>query len=235
MDQQAFEPANQAVARSTLHSTTSTITTTAQPPEASLLGIPKELLNYIIILTVVEDPDADPVAYLEKHSPGLCILPCDKIRSFPLPPLARTCTTLEAIVSPIYYGQSTFTFRSPSELCFWLSVKRRGYRVALVRRARIHFQKPGRGGEHKYRNAGLEVFLEDKTSALAISIEDPFHACERCRSSLMSMVDEINGFGIGYGGERITALARRLRPDAMACQNISGCTTCWWLAEKPFW
>lgn len=83
------------------------------PPEASHFSLPAELLNHIATLTVVEDPDADQAALLleqrEQDDYGVYGYK-SRVLAFPSPAVVRTCTALEAIALPIYYGQNTFRF-----------------------------------------------------------------------------------------------------------------------------
>jgi hypothetical protein len=135
-DKQDLEPAKQAAANSA-SSLSTTTNTDAQPPRASLLGLPKELLNYIITLAVIEDPDADQTALLSKQLTESEAGPLYEARSFRSPALARSCTELDAIVRPIYYGQNTFAFCSASVAHAWLRRERRKQSEAPVRRIRI--------------------------------------------------------------------------------------------------
>ena len=96
----------------------------AQPPEASLLSLPNELLNYVCELTVVKDPDEGPT---EAHVGFKRMITRRHLFRCPTPSpaLGRTCRVLEETVLPIYYGRNTFAFRSPSPASRWLSQKRR--------------------------------------------------------------------------------------------------------------
>lgn len=79
----------------------------AQPPEASLLGLPKELLHYIVELAVVKDPDEGPTkadVEFRRLKARRHLFRCPT----PSPALGRTCKVLEAIVLPINYSQNIF-------------------------------------------------------------------------------------------------------------------------------
>ena len=93
MDKQTNAPADKAVANSAPTSTTSTVTAVtdkAQPPQASLLGLPKELLNDIITLAVVEEPDDDQITLMSKQLRETSVGTPGRIRAFRSPALART-------------------------------------------------------------------------------------------------------------------------------------------------
>ena len=55
------KPTKQRFAKPISPSETDTTADDAQHPSTSLLGLPKELLNYIVELAVVNDPDEGPV------------------------------------------------------------------------------------------------------------------------------------------------------------------------------
>jgi hypothetical protein len=198
IDQQILEPANQAVANAISPSTTDMVTTTAQPPKASLLGLPKELLNYIIALVVVEDPDAGLYTLLLEQLLDTRFVPRGQIRAFRTPALARTCTALEAIVLPVYYGQNTFTFCSARHAYHWLHQMRRGQGETSVRQIRVYFEQYssralGLGPDCKREPLG--VYLKDSTDKLAVTVVSPFvvGACRKCRNNLLNTIEMING------------------------------------------
>ena len=65
MNHQIIKPARQTAADSASASITSTVTTDPQPPTVSLLGLPVELLKYIITLAVsAEEPKPDSHKFL---------------------------------------------------------------------------------------------------------------------------------------------------------------------------
>ena len=145
-DKRDFRSTKRAITISTSTSETSTSATDAQPPRASLLGLPAELLNSIVELTVVKDPDEGPIIADVYFKPlegrnNRHAFRCSK----PSPGLARTCTVLEAIALPMYYGQNTFSFRSCTHACRWLSLKRKKG-LALIRRVKILFDTIWGGG-----------------------------------------------------------------------------------------
>jgi hypothetical protein len=126
-DKRDLRSTKRATTTSLSTSETETPATDAQPPRASLLGLPTELLNSIVELTVVKDPDEGPIiadVYFKplKGRSNRHAFRCSK----PSPGLARTCTVLEAIALPMYYGRNTFSFRSSAHACRWLSLKRKG-------------------------------------------------------------------------------------------------------------
>lgn len=227
MDQQDPEPAIQATASLTSPPDTITVATSAQPPRACLLGLPKELLNYIIILAVVEDPDADPKALLLKqyHETKGQIRP----HWHPQPALAQTCNALRPTVLPIYYGQNAFTFYSAEQALSWLLHKRQS--VGTVQRIRVYFEVIRKLDEEpKWKQQALEMYLEDKSNVLAVSLDSPFcvGSCEICRSRLVEEIEKINGRGSSSdnGEERLTALADYFNSEGRVFGFRDGCTVC---------
>lgn len=210
-----LEPSKQAVANSASPSATNPV---AQPPRASLLGLPKELLNHIITLAVVEDPDANLYAMLSKQHEETNTEPPGKIRAFRSPALARSCTELEKIVLPIYYGQNTFSFCSASIACDWLRCERRKKGEAPVGRIRTYLD-PGLFNTIEY--ATLEFFVEDKTGMLAAPAESAYYLnmCNTCQNALVSKIGEINGRDRYYnsGEKRLTVLAYELFHSPVVC------------------
>lgn len=141
MDHQIIKPARQTAADSASASITSTVTTDPQPPTATLLGLPVELLNYIITLAVpAEEPKPDLQTFLLQQRQKASIEPKGTFNAYPTPALAGTCTTLEAIVLPIYFGQNPSIFCSPELAYDWLSTRRRGRSASTVRQVWIHFE-----------------------------------------------------------------------------------------------
>lgn len=217
----ASKRAEQTVAKSTSPSATKTIATNVQPPEASLLGLPKELLNYIIELAVLKDSDEDPTeANVEfKQLKGGQRVFRDPT---PSPALGRTCKILEAIVLPIFYGQNTFAFRSTDHASCWLSLKRRRWGMALVRRIRIRFAVKGMQGAVSQRKKGenveVELLLRDKTGKLALAARCSFfaRACQWCLRVLLGKIRDINGRTHCYksGLDRLLALFEYLSDKA---------------------
>lgn len=225
MDQQDSALAIQGTFYSTSPSANSRLAANTQPPRASLLGLPKELLNHIIILAVVNDPDTDPTARLSKQRPNVRLH--GRVRVFSSPALARTCTALEAIVWPIYYGQNTFDFCSSTVAFQWLSQERRKRCLAPVRRIRIHYRA-------MRWELALEVYLEDETNLLAVTVECSYYVdgCTRCWSRLLSKIEEINdrGLYLEFDDMRLATLAYHLHPWNPDPWTAYGCTICgiWW-------
>jgi len=168
------------------------------------------LISHIIALAVVEDPP-DILEVFSKQRVRAGMGCYGRAHAFPSPALARTCTALEAIVLPVYYGQNTFDFRSASVAFYWLSQKRRYWREASVRRIRIHFPFDIPGKE-AWRREELEVYLEEGTNTLAASVESPFYAstCKECWRALLTAIENENGVGwvLGSAQWRLAAVAR---------------------------
>lgn len=83
-------------------------------PQAHLLGIPKELLNKIIILaTAIPLPLSKDEEKATNDALGIQT-------NLSSPALARTCSALETAVLSTYYGQNTYSFKSASEAAAWL-------------------------------------------------------------------------------------------------------------------
>lgn len=199
----------QRIAKPISTSETETTTIDAEHPRASLLGLPKELLNYIIGLAVVKDPEEGPteaIVELQRLKGSGYILRCET----PSPALGRTCRVLESIVLPIYYGQNTFAFCSHYHTCHWLSSTRKRRGMSSIRRIRILFDVIGR--HNVERLVEMELFLEDKTDRLALAVGCPFYAqaCQWCRRILMDRIEDINGNTRQYksGVGRLLALVR---------------------------
>ncbi|KAM0701590.1 hypothetical protein Q7P35_010498 [Cladosporium inversicolor] len=210
-----LEPPEQAVADS---ASPPAINPVAQPPRASLLGLPKERLNYIITLAVVKDPDANLYALLSKQHEETSTGPPSKIRAFRSPALARSCTELEKIVLPIYYGQKTFAFCSASIAYDWIRCERRKRGEAPVRRIRIYLD-PGLFNTIEY--ATLEFSVEEKTGMLAGPGESGYYLnmCDTCQNALVSKIEDINGRDRYYnsGEKKLAALAHELIHSPVAC------------------
>ena len=112
MDQQTLQVINLAVTdlALTTSSTTSTATTDMQPPTASLLCSPAELLNYIITPAVpAEKSKADLPSFPLAQRQQASVEPEGTLCAYPTPALAGTCTSLEAIVLPIYILRAELT------------------------------------------------------------------------------------------------------------------------------
>jgi hypothetical protein len=172
MDKQTLRPTNPAAANSASPSATGTISADTQPAKASLLGLPKKLLNYIITLAVVGEPDDDQITLMSKQRLETSVGPPGKIRAYRSPALARTCTELEAIVLPIYYGQNVFAFCNASTAHERLRHERRGQDQAPVRQMKIYFD-PGLFLTIEY--ASLKFALEDKTDMLDLPVESAYY------------------------------------------------------------
>lgn len=228
MNDQALKPTNQTAANSESPSATDTVLADTQKPQASLLGLPKELLNYIITLAVVEEPDADQITLMSKQREEISARPPGKIRAFRSPALARTCTELEAIVLPTFYGQNTFAVCTTWTAYEWLRRERRRQDQAPVRRIRIYFD-PGLFNTEEY--ASMVISLEDKAGMMAIRLESAYYLnmCSACQSILASKVEEINHRDCYYGSNerRLAALAYELSCSSLACGIADGCTKCY--------
>lgn len=129
----------------------------APPPRTHLLGLPAELLNYIVTLAVVEDLGFGSLtAGVQRkqfdHKNMILASPAS-------PPLARTCALLKALVTPIYYGQNEFSFYSPDEAVAWLSLKLGRKDEAAVRNIEVNI-----------RGLPVLVSLEDNTNEVAVFI-----------------------------------------------------------------
>lgn len=212
---QDLKPAKHTVAKSISPCATEPDATNAQPPEASLLGLPKELLNYIVELAVVKDPDEGPTE-VKVNSRHVSRCPT------PTPALGRTCKVLEAIVLPIYYGQNTFAFRTSNDACRWLSQRGRRNGMASVRRVKIRFQATGMENGLSPRKDGenleLEIFLRQGSDWLNVAVECSFcaRACYWCELALVGKIDNINTRTHYYnsGLERLLALLEDLSNGA---------------------
>jgi hypothetical protein len=224
-DKKDLKPTERATTTSTSTSETEASATDAQPPRASLLGLPTELLNYIVELIVVKDPDEGPTiadVYFKplKGNRNRHVFRCSR----PSPGLARTCTFLEAIALPMYYGQNTFSFRSSIHACRWLSLKRKKG-MALIRRVKILFDVTD--GDDEELIVEIELFLEEKTDKLVLDINCSFYtqACQRCRRILMNKIEDINGRTRQYmtGSGRLVALLRHLSKKANAKDWVCRC------------
>lgn len=81
------------------------------PATPTLLGLPAELRNRILISLLTFDDPFDATVYVDKHR---------KYRSYPSPPpLARVCRKIREESIAIFYGSNTFTIYSyghPSSL-----------------------------------------------------------------------------------------------------------------------
>lgn len=234
MDQQTLQVINLAVAdsASATSSATSTFTTDMQPPTASLLGLPAELLNYIITLTVTaEKSKADLRTFLLAQRQQASVKPEGTLCAYPTPALAGTCTSLEAIVLPIYYGQNPPIFCSPKLAYDWLSTRRKGRSEATVRQVWIRFEVLRKITEGPgWKQAALEMHLVNKTDALAISETSPFYvgACRECQRRLQSEIQQINdrASGFRFGHERLAALADYFDSRGRVPGFPDGCTIC---------
>ena len=210
MTQEILAPGDQAVANP---GSTSASNTDTQPPQACLLGLPKELLNYIITLAVVEDPEADPTTLLlEQRQRNDGHAQSGRVEAFSSPALARTCTTLEATVLPIYYGQHTFHFCSMNVASQWLNQERRMKIVASVRRVKVHCGlTPKLRKQLKRKRKALDMFLEADSRVLALSKASSFFAdlCEDCRWAFRAKVQWNNDRDSEFrsGEEKLAALA----------------------------
>ncbi|GAB7333530.1 hypothetical protein MBLNU13_g05108t1 [Cladosporium sp. NU13] len=186
------EPAKQAVANS---ASPSGINPVGQPPRASLLGLPKELLNHIITLAVVQNLDADLYALLSKQHEETSAGPSGQIRAFRSP-----------------LKQSSHD---------WLRCERRKQDHAPVHRIGIYLD-PGLFNTIEY--ASLEFSLEDKTGMQAPLGESAYHLNMRntCQNALASQMEEINGYGRyqNSGGQRLATLAYKLFHSPVACDLL---------------
>lgn len=218
----------QRIAKPISTSETETTATDAEHPRASLLGLPKELLNYIITLAVVEEPDADQITFMLKQREETSVGPPGKIPAYRSPALARTCTELEAIVLPVYYGQNVFAFCNAGTAHEWLRHERRGQDQAPVRQIKIYFD-PDLFNTEEY--ASMVISLEDKADMLAIRVESAYYLnmCNACQSILASKVEEINRRDHYDGSKerRLAALAYELSCSSIACGIADGCTKCY--------
>lgn len=210
MDQEIVAPVDRAFANLALASASNIDT---QPPRASLLGLPKELLNYIIILAIDEDPDTDPTALLMAQRNNKGLRQDGRVNAFPSPALARTCTTLEAIVLPIYYGQRTFHFCSMNLAVEWLNQERRMKSVASVRQVRVHFGVPFKlKKKSNWKRKSLDMFLETNSQVLALSKESRFYTelCEDCQRESLAKVQRINDLDSQFhsGEDKLAILSR---------------------------
>lgn len=201
----------------------------AQHLSTSLLGLPKELLNHIVELAVVQNPDEGPVeANVEfKRLKGRGSRHAFRCET-PSPALGRTCRALEAIVLPIYHAQNTFSFRSHYHASRWLSLTRRRQGLASIRRVKILFDVFGSDDEKTL--VEMELFLEDETDSLALAVDCSFyaHACQKCRRLLMDKIADTNGSTRQYksGVERLLALLRRFSKKTSSKGWICGTCDC---------
>lgn len=136
-----------------------TMTPSTEPVESLVLSLPKELLIYIIELAVVETSGCIWCRVKYERSVGT------ELRTKPSSPaLAHTCSLLEAIVLPIYYGQNRFAFRSPGDAADGLHL-RLGRKDGLIVHRVIIFQF------HK-REAALEASLNKDTGISVTFMRD---------------------------------------------------------------
>lgn len=160
------------------------------PPQAHLLGIPKELLNQIIIRAIPSP------SYRIGRGFQVVALP-------PTPALARTCKTLEAIVLPMYYGQDTMalTFASATMATAWLwQNSHEEVREKEVRS--ITFPMIPRVGHRVRLNCKFSTFLRDGTDELGVMLTGPMGwraLCGRCVDRIGTKTKEINEW---YGSLR---------------------------------
>lgn len=209
--------AEQSISKSTSPSAVDTISTNAQPPETSLLGLPKELFNYIVELAVVKEPDEGPVEanvefkqLIGGRQGGRHVFR----ESTPSVALGRTCTVLAAIALPMHYLRNTFAFRSANHASRWLSLKHQRSGMTLVRRVRIRFKVKVTEGSVSQRRNGqhfeIELFLAEETDMLALAANCSFcvQACQSCRSILVRKIEDVNGRTRQFktGLERMLAL-----------------------------
>jgi hypothetical protein len=231
-NQQTMESAHYTTANSASASTANAVATDPQPAKASLLGLPVELLNYIITLAMLVDvAKPDLHTFLSKQRQKANAGPKAKLHLYPWPALARTCTSLEAIVLPIYYGQNTFIFHSPKLAYRWLSARRRGKGEATVRRVQLHFGVTRAISEGPaWKQAALEMFLANGTNVLAISEASSFYvgACIQCQNKLQSEMQRINdrGSDFKFGDERLAALADYFDSRGRVVGFLDGCSIC---------
>lgn len=154
----------------------------------------------------------------------------------PTPALARTCTVLEKIVLPVYYGQNTFAFGSHHSAHGWLARKRRGVEIAPVRQVYIHFQ--GMPQPACWQSAGpsfrkhimVKVVCEEKTDLLAVSADSAYweQLCDSCTGKLPEFEDFCNKYcGKDAGPDsRIGVFAFRLCEFIPWPWNEGGCELC---------
>ena len=169
----------------------------AQPPEASLLGLSKELLNYVFELALVKDPDEGPTeANVDKRMTARrnfyrCPTPC--------PALGSLCRVLEEIVLRIYYRRNTFASRPPSHASRWFSQKRRKRDTILDRRIAFLFDAKGMKSLISHRKDGEDLEVEpiesEGTGGLSLAGECSFCAqtCQQCQRISLKKIKDING------------------------------------------
>lgn len=216
-DIQGLDPKKQAVARPVLPSATESDANGAQPLEASLLGLPKELLNDIIELAVVARPGEGPTkskVESKQLKTSRHLFDCHK----PNPALGRTFKVLEAIVLPIYWGQHIFVFHSAPLALRWLSMKRRRDGMTLIRHVKIRFNVKGKENVEHGENLEIHLFLEDGTDRLALAMcSFNNRACQWCQRVPLDKIEDINSRTGHYesGLGRILAMLEYLsnRPD----------------------
>ena len=234
MDQETLQAVDQEVTNSALAtaSTIKTITTDLQPPTACLLDLPAELLNYIITLAIPgEESEPDLHTFLLEQRQKASVEPESKFCAYLTPALAGTCTALEAIALPIYFGLHPSVFCSPKLAYDWLSTRRRGRNEAVVRRVWIHFEVTRRISEGPaWKQAALEMALVDNTDALAVPETSAFYvgACAECQRRLQDEIERINDRASGFknGHERLAALADYFDSRGRVIGFLDGCTIC---------
>jgi hypothetical protein len=236
MNEPKSRPAPHKGATVTSSSITEAVATNTQPPRASLLGLPKELLNQIILLAVIDDSEdgflivhTRPIGTWEDQN--CCTSP-------PTPALARTCTVLEKIVLPVYYGQNTFALGSPSSAHDWLAGKRRGREVAPVRTVYIHLRvRPQYVGEQSAgpsfrKHSMVRVVCDEKTDMLSISASSAFREqlCTSCKHKVAEFVEwgnKYRGAGFEAPDDVIALFAFHLCTFIPVLWNEDGCLLCW--------
>lgn len=232
-----LKPAKHTVAKSISPSATEPDATNTQPPEASLLGLPKELLNYIIELAVVKRPGEGPT---ESKVDSKQLKTSRQLSGYhmPTPALGRTCKVLEAIVLPIYWGQHNFVFHSPSQALRWLSMKRRRNGMAMIRQVKIRFKVKGMENMEDGDNLDVHLVLQDGIDRLLLAGRCSFcaRACQWCQRILLDKIEDINS-RTGYyesGLERILAMLEYLsdRPNLRFLADEGWACGCDWATQQ---
>jgi hypothetical protein len=188
----------QAVVKATSFPTRDTTPADTTPQRPNLLGMPAELLNYIVTLAVVDRSKSKCSTVVwagvqTRHDRDI-----DRRYAYPESPgLARTCVHLAAVALPIYYGQNMFSFTSPIQAVDWLNAKSGRYEEPIVRNVEIRFcldhtRKTSREMiSRRYcalclNSTVVRLFLKDRTDKLGVFVK--YDSRKNLRSHVKTLV-----------------------------------------------
>jgi hypothetical protein len=198
---QILKSTAQAIVKSTLFPTRDTTPADTTPPRPHLLGLPAELLNYIVTLAGADHSKSKRSnvvwAGVERRQDREIHKRCAYPES---PALARTCVRLAAVALPIYYGQKKFAFTSPTQVVDWLNAKAGRYEKPIVRNVEIHFcldhskNMSRKIISQRYsalflNSIVVEMVLRDQTDKLSVRVKHGSHTNIRLHARTLAAVE----------------------------------------------